>query len=65
MEQTTVERIEIDPSELLIDVNIRKDARFDKELVASTKELGVLIPIAAARDGRWDASPQSPSDPLP
>lgn len=49
METSTVERIEIDPAELLIDVNIRKDERLDKDFVASIAEHGVLVPITAVR----------------
>src|SRR6188472_394737 len=49
METTTVERVEIDPAELLIDVNVRKDDRLDKDFIASIKELGVLVPITAVR----------------
>jgi ParB family chromosome partitioning protein len=42
-------RVHLDPKTLLIDVNIRKDARLDKDFVASIKELGVLVPLVAVR----------------
>ena len=44
-----VERVEVDPRTLLIDVNIRLDARLDKDFTNSIKDLGVLVPIAVVR----------------
>jgi ParB family chromosome partitioning protein len=49
MPESTIERVDLDPTKLLIDVNIRKDARLDKDFVASIKELGVLVPLIAVR----------------
>jgi ParB family transcriptional regulator, chromosome partitioning protein len=40
----------IDPHTLILDPNVRDDADVDAEFVASIKEHGVLIPIAAVRD---------------
>jgi ParB family chromosome partitioning protein len=45
----TIERLDLDPRTLLVDVNIRKDAKPDKDFVASIKELGVLVPLVAVR----------------
>src|SRR5689334_16725049 len=39
----------LDPHTLIVDTNIRDDAHLDPEFVASIKEHGVLIPIAAVR----------------
>jgi hypothetical protein len=39
----TIERVDLDPSALLVDVNIRKESKPDKDFVASIKELGVLV----------------------
>ena len=44
-----VNRVELDPRSLLVDVNIRTDARLDKDFIASIKDLGVLVPITAVR----------------
>src|SRR4249919_3179633 len=49
MPESTIERTDLDPTNLLVDVNIRKDARLDKDFVASIKELGVLVPLVAVR----------------
>jgi ParB family chromosome partitioning protein len=46
---TPVTRVDLDPRDLLIDVNIRTDARLDKDFVASIKDFGVLVPITAVR----------------
>jgi ParB family transcriptional regulator, chromosome partitioning protein len=43
----TVEQV--DPTTLLVDVNIRSDAALDKDFLASIRDLGVLVPIAAVR----------------
>ena len=43
----TVEQV--DPTTLLIDVNIRSDAAIDKDFLASIRDLGVLVPIVAVR----------------
>lgn len=50
----TVERVEVDPRTLLIDVNIRLDARLDKDFTNSIKDLGVLVPITAVRTAGGD-----------
>jgi ParB/RepB/Spo0J family partition protein len=50
----SVTRVELDPRSLLVDVNIRTDARLDKEFVASIKDLGVLVPITAVRTTAGD-----------
>lgn len=39
----------IDPHLLLVDANVRRDARTDADLVASVRDLGVLVPIVAVR----------------
>jgi ParB family chromosome partitioning protein len=39
----------LDPHTLVVDSNVRDDTRLDAEFVASIKEHGVLIPIAAVR----------------
>jgi ParB family chromosome partitioning protein len=49
MPESAIERIDLDPTKLLVDVNIRKDSRLDKDFVASIKELGVLVPLVAVR----------------
>jgi len=40
---------QIDPSLLLVDRNVRRDAAPDKTLVESVRDLGVLVPIVAVR----------------
>jgi ParB family chromosome partitioning protein len=49
-----VTRVELDPRSLLVDVNIRTDARLDKDFIASIKDLGVLVPITAVRTSTGD-----------
>ena len=51
---SSVSRVELDPRELLVDVNIRTNARLDKDFVASIKDLGVLVPITAVRTAGGD-----------
>jgi ParB family transcriptional regulator, chromosome partitioning protein len=51
---TSVTRVDLDPRSLLVDVNIRTDARLDKDFVASIKDLGVLVPIIAVRTAAGD-----------
>ena len=46
---TTREIQDLDPTALLVDVNIRHDARLDKDFVASIRDHGVLQPIVAVR----------------
>jgi len=48
--------VEVDPSTLTIALNVRADAKLDKEFVASIKELGVLQPpmVTAAEGGGYD-----------
>ncbi len=46
---SAVERIDIGPRQLLVDLNIRLDERLDKDFVTSIKDLGVLMPIVAVR----------------
>ncbi|HEY3630588.1 MAG TPA: ParB/RepB/Spo0J family partition protein [Jatrophihabitantaceae bacterium] len=43
----TVENV--DPSTLLVDVNVRSDAALDKDFLASIRDLGVLVPVVAVR----------------
>jgi ParB family chromosome partitioning protein len=43
------ERVDLDPRSLLLDRNIRTDARLDPDFVASIRELGVLVPLIAVR----------------
>ncbi|HZO69756.1 MAG TPA: hypothetical protein VFB74_32570, partial [Kribbellaceae bacterium] len=38
---------QIDPTTLLVDVNVRTETVADKDFVASVKDLGVLQPIRA------------------
>jgi ParB family chromosome partitioning protein len=45
----TIERVNIDPRQLLVGINIRHDNRIDSDFLASIKELGVIVPIAAVR----------------
>lgn len=40
---------QVDPRTLLVDANVRRDARVDADLVASVRDLGVLLPIIAVR----------------
>jgi len=55
METTTpITRADLDPRSLLVDVNIRSDARLDKDFVASIKDFGVLVPITAVRTTAGD-----------
>jgi ParB family transcriptional regulator, chromosome partitioning protein len=51
---TSVARVDLDPRNLLVDVNIRTDARLDKDFVASIKDFGVLVPIIAVRTAAGD-----------
>ena len=44
----TVEQI--DPTTLLVDVNVRSDLRLNKAFLASIRDHGVLVPITATRD---------------
>jgi ParB family chromosome partitioning protein len=46
---TTLEIQTVDPSTLLVDVNVRTDLRLNKEFVGSVKEHGVLVPIVAVK----------------
>jgi ParB/RepB/Spo0J family partition protein len=48
-ESTAVQRLDINPADLLVDRNIRLDTRLDSDFVASVKDHGVLIPIIAVR----------------
>jgi len=49
---TTTQHVEqIDPRDLLVDANVRRDNRLDPEFVASVRDLGVLVPIVAVRTG--------------
>jgi ParB family chromosome partitioning protein len=54
MPETQTQRVDLDPKTLLVDVNIRKDSKPDKDLVASIKELGVVVPIIAVRTANGD-----------
>lgn len=49
MTKHSPELVQAAPGTLLVDVNVRQDARLDKELVASVRDLGVLQPITAVR----------------
>jgi ParB family chromosome partitioning protein len=51
---TPITRVDLDPRNLLVDVNIRTDARLDKDFVASIKDFGVLVPIIAVRTASGD-----------
>lgn len=44
------ELIQINPAEVVVGANVRRDARLDKALVASIRERGVLVPIVGYRD---------------
>jgi ParB family chromosome partitioning protein len=39
----------VDPRTLLVDINVRTEARLDKQFVGSIRDLGVLVPVTA----RW------------
>jgi len=39
----------VDPATLLVDRNVRQDARLDREFLASIRDLGVLVPIVVVR----------------
>jgi ParB family chromosome partitioning protein len=54
MQQSTIERVEVDPKVLLVDANIRHNTSTDANLTASIKELGVLVPITAVRTASGD-----------
>jgi ParB family chromosome partitioning protein len=54
MTASSTERADLDPKTLLVDVNIRRDSRLDKDFVASIKELGVVVPIIAVRTAAGD-----------
>lgn len=43
------ELLDIDPRTLLIDVNVRGDARPDPDLVDSIRDVGVLQPVTVVR----------------
>jgi hypothetical protein len=45
----------LDPRSLTLELNVRDVADLDAEFLASIKEHGVLVPIAAVRDGRHRA----------
>jgi len=49
------ELLDIDPRILLVDLNVRGDARPDPELVDSIRDIGVLQPVTAVRtrDGQY------------
>jgi ParB family chromosome partitioning protein len=51
---TPITRVDLDPRHLLVDVNIRTDARLDKDFIASIRDLGVLVPITAVRTAAGD-----------
>lgn len=42
---------QVDPRVLLLEANVRADARLDKSFVASVRDRGVLVPIVAHRVG--------------
>ena len=44
----------LDPATLLVDINVRHDARLDADFLASIREHGVIVPVVAVRtsDGR-------------
>jgi len=41
----------VDPRTLVLEANVRVDARLDKQFVASIRDRGVLVPIVAHRAG--------------
>lgn len=49
MSQPTLSVELIDPSTLLVDVNIRTENALDKTFIGSVRDLGVLVPIVAVR----------------
>ena len=59
------ELLHLDPATLLVDVNVRHDARLDPAFLASIKDHGVLIPIVAVRTAdRRDPGPvRAPAHP--
>ena len=48
-QQSAAQVEQLDPRTLLVDANVRLDARLDPAFVASIKDLGVLEPIVAVR----------------
>ncbi|MEX1078908.1 MAG: hypothetical protein WED09_07355 [Homoserinimonas sp.] len=48
--------VQVDPATLTIALNVRTDAKVDKEFVASIKTLGILQPpmVTANADGGYD-----------
>jgi ParB family chromosome partitioning protein len=46
---STIERLDVDPKTLLVDLNIRLNLNLNKEFVSSIRDLGVLVPIGAVR----------------
>lgn len=49
-----VERINVNPKDLLVDLNVRLNANLNREFIASIKDLGVLQPIVAVRTASGD-----------
>jgi ParB family transcriptional regulator, chromosome partitioning protein len=49
MPESTIKRIDIDPTTMLLDANVRQNVRLDKDFLASVKLLGVLQPVIAVR----------------
>ncbi|WP_233153616.1 ParB N-terminal domain-containing protein [Kineosporia sp. R_H_3] len=48
--EVSIVRVEmVDPATLLVDVNVRLEARLDADFVASVRDLGVLVPVVAVR----------------
>src|SRR5207344_2863947 len=41
----------LDPAGWLVDVNVRQNPRVDKDLIASIRDHGVLVPVIAVRTG--------------
>src|SRR3954471_6015545 len=46
---STTEVQQLDPRTLLVDLNVRQDARLDADFLASIRDLGVLVPIVGVR----------------
>jgi ParB family chromosome partitioning protein len=54
MSISTTQIHQIDPTTLLVDLNVRFDARLNPDFIASIKEHGVLVPIVAVRTTEGD-----------
>ncbi|MGP5261296.1 ParB N-terminal domain-containing protein, partial [Brachybacterium paraconglomeratum] len=47
---TTRTLVHVDPTTIVLDTNVRTDARLDKDFVASVRDHGVMQPVVGYRD---------------